>query len=99
MLDSDLDSMNPDLKTLAEDVKQCCGSGTGSGWIQNLDGSGTDINVSDLDPDSNPDSDQNQNPDPKKICKKKPFFQAVIRWFHMIIHISHLQVVAAIAVQ
>jgi hypothetical protein len=51
--------------------------------------SGTEINVS--DPDS--------KLDPKKICKKEPYFQSEIRWFHIIIHISHLQVVATIAVQ
>ncbi len=38
----------------------------------------TEINV--LDPDS--------NPDPKKICKKEHYFQAEIRWFHMIIFTS-----------
>ncbi len=43
---------------------------------------GTEINVS----------------DPKTICKKEHYFQAEISWFHMIIHISHLQVVATIAV-
>jgi hypothetical protein len=55
--------------------------------------SGTEINVS--DPDSNPDPKL----DPKKICKKEHYFQAEIRLFHMIIHISYLQVVATIAVQ
>ncbi len=59
--------------------------------------SGTEINISDPDPDLNPNSDPKL--DPKKICKKNPYFQAEIRWFHMIIYISHLQVVATIAVQ
>jgi hypothetical protein len=36
---------------------------------------------------------------PKKISKKEPYFQAEIRWFHIIIHISHLQVLATIAFQ
>jgi hypothetical protein len=49
--------------------------------------SGTEITVSDPELD------------PKKICKKEPYFQAEIRWFHMIIHISHLKVMATIAVQ
>ncbi len=35
----------------------------------------------------------------EKICKKEHYFQAEISWFHMIIHISHLQVEATIAVQ
>jgi hypothetical protein len=48
---------------------------------------GTEINVSD------------PKLDPKKTCKKEHYFQAEISWFHMIIHISHLQVVATIAVQ
>jgi hypothetical protein len=47
--------------------------------------SGTEINVSGLDP--------------KKICKKEHYFQAEISWFHKIIHISHLQVETTIAVQ
>ncbi len=55
--------------------------------------SGTEINVSDPDSDSNPDSNPDPKLDPKKICKKKPYFKTEIRWFHMIIHISHLQVV------
>jgi hypothetical protein len=62
-----------------------------------LAGSGTEINVS--VPDSDSDSNPDPKLDPKKICKKEHYFQAEIRWFHMIIHISHLQVVATIAVQ
>ena len=38
--------------------------------------SGTEINV------SNPDSDPDPKLDPKKICKKEPYFLAEIRWFH-----------------
>jgi hypothetical protein len=40
--------------------------------------SGTEINV------SNPDSDPDPKLDPKKICKKEQYFQAEMRWFHMI---------------
>ncbi len=52
---------------------------------------GTEINVS--DPDSDPDSNPDPKIDPKKICKKEHYFHAEISWFHMIINISHLQVV------
>ncbi len=48
---------------------------------------GTEINVSD------------PKLDPKKICKEEHYFQAEMSWFHNIILISHLQVVATIAVQ
>ncbi len=47
--------------------------------------------VADPDLDSNPDSNPDPKLDPKKICKKEHYFQAEISWFHMIIHISHLQ--------
>jgi hypothetical protein len=49
--------------------------------------SGTDLNISD------------PKLDPKKIYKKEPYFQAETRWFHMILRISHLKVVATTAVQ
>jgi hypothetical protein len=47
------------------------------------------------DSDSDPDSDSNPDPkpNPKKISKKEPYIQAKVRWFHTIIHISHLHVV------
>jgi len=44
-----------------------------------------------LDPDSNPDPKL----DPKIFYKKVHYFQVGISWFYMIIHISHLQVVAS----
>ncbi len=98
----------PQIRVLTDDsgtelfrrlASQCCGSGSGrirNFWpdpdpIRNRNkrfGSG-------LNPDSNP----YPKLDPKKICKKEHYFQAKIRWFHIIIHISHLQVVATIAVQ
>ncbi len=59
-------------------------------------GSGTEIKVS--DPDSDPASNPDPKLNPKKIWIKEPYFQAETRWFHMIKHISHLQVVATIAV-
>jgi hypothetical protein len=65
---------------------QCCGSGSETfGRIRIR--SRTEINI--LDPDSNPAP----KPDPKKIRKKEPYIQAKVRWFHTIIHISHLHVV------
>ncbi len=80
------------VQLLLNDYIQCCGSGSGSRIRIR---SGTKINVSDpkLDPKLDPELD------PNHIYKKKPCFQAETRWFHMIIHISHLQVVATIAVQ
>ena len=44
-----------------------------------------------MDPDSNPDPKL----DPKIFYKKVHYFQVGISWFYMIIHISHLQVVAS----
>ncbi len=57
--------------------------------------SGTEINVS--DPDSNPDPKL----DPKKTVKRSLIFwlNKVVASAFMLIHISHLQVVATIAVQ
>jgi hypothetical protein len=48
--------------------------------------SGTEINVSD------PDSNRNPKLDPKKICKKKPCFQAVLGIFILFTYL-HLQAV------
>ncbi len=45
--------------------------------------SGTEINVSD------PNSNQNSKLDPKKICKKKPYFQAILGSF-ILFYIFHI---------